>query len=183
MFNVIAKIQHRPFDCSFSNLRLIKEIQLGFLSEFHFICELCHKKEIIRSEPSTNELLPINLAVVASTVHNGQGYTNIEQFAASLNMPCISNPTYQKLHEKVGEQMKCIAWEATEKAAEEESRLAYENGDVSKNGIPMISVVVDGAWSKRSYRSNYNALSGVVSKYIFFQNSNKYQCFIKIYTK
>lgn len=60
--------------------------------------------------------------------------------------------------------MKCIAWDATEEAAKEEAKIALENGDVSKDGIPMISVVVDGAWSKRSYRSNYNALSGVVSK-------------------
>ncbi|KAF0760963.1 Exonuclease [Aphis craccivora] len=79
---------------SFSNPELS-----GFLSEFHFICEICHKEEVIRTEPFT-ELVPINLAIVASIVYNGQGYSNIEQFSASLNMPCMSNPTYQKLHEE-----------------------------------------------------------------------------------
>jgi len=164
IFNAIAKIRHHPFECTFLNLRLTKEIQSGFLSEFHFICEICHKEEVLRTEPFTDELVPINLAIVASAVHNGQGYSNIEQFSASLDMPCMSNPTYQKLQKEVGEKMKCIAWDATEEAAKEEAKIAYENGDISKDGIPMISVVVDGAWSKRSYRSNYNALSGVVSK-------------------
>lgn len=170
IFNTIATIKHHPFDCTFLNLRLIKEIQSGFLSEFHFICEICYKEEVVRTEPFTDELVPINLAIVASTVHNGQGFSNIEQFSASLNMPCMSNPTYQKLHEEVGEKMKCIAWDATEEAAKEEAKIALENGDVSKDGIPMISVVVDGAWSKRSYRSNYNALSGVVSKIVTIWN-------------
>ncbi|KAL4083865.1 hypothetical protein QTP88_029181 [Uroleucon formosanum] len=165
IFNTIAKIKHHPFYCT----------------EFHFICEICYKKEVVRTEPFTDELAPINLAIVASTVHNGQGYSNIEQFSASLNMPCMSNPTYQKLHEEVGEKMKCIAWDATEEAAKEEAKITLENGDVSKDGIPMISVVVDGAWSKRSYRSNYNALSGVAcivgyktKKVLFIGVRNKY---------
>jgi len=86
----------------------------------------------------------------------------------------MSNPTYQKLHEKVGQNINCIARDATDEAAKEEAKIAYENGDISKDGIPMISVVVDGAWSKRSYRSNYNALSGVVSKLLIRDNVSSY---------
>lgn len=48
-------------------------------------------------------------------------------------------------------------------AVKEEIELAINNGEVNENGIHLISVIADGAWSKRSYRSNYNALSGVVS--------------------
>lgn len=60
-------------------------------------------------------------------------------------------------------------------AAEEEAKLAVATGNVRKDGVPMITVIADGAWSKRSYRSNYNALSGVVSN-----NDYTYQC---IYNK
>ncbi|RZC38297.1 hypothetical protein BDFB_014692, partial [Asbolus verrucosus] len=45
-------------------------------------------------------------------------------------------------------------------ATEEMRDAAVEAGDV-KNGTSEIAVIVDGAWSKRSYRSNYNVLSGV----------------------
>lgn len=46
-------------------------------------------------------------------------------------------------------------------------KTAIENGGVNENGVSMITVIADGAWSKRSYRTNYNALSGVVSMNIF----------------
>ncbi|KAF2896350.1 hypothetical protein ILUMI_09813, partial [Ignelater luminosus] len=47
-----------------------------------------------------------------------------------------------------------------EAAAKKETEFAIENGNVDKNGVPCITVVADGCWSKRSYRTNYNALSG-----------------------
>lgn len=121
--------------------------------------------EVVSTECPKSSL-PINFAMVASTINTGQGYSSLEQFSATLNLPCMTNPTYQKLHEEVGKQIQNISWESTEEAAREEAKLAYDNGDVSKDGIPMITVVADGAWSKRSYKSNYNALSGVVSTYI-----------------
>lgn len=125
---------------------------------------MCNKKEIISTEPPNNSLLSINLAIVSAVVNTGQGHSQLQQFSAILNMPCLSNPFYQKLHEKVGKHFETVALEGTEEAAKEEARLAIESGNINKDGIPMITVVADGAWSKRSYRSNYNALSGVVSQ-------------------
>ncbi|CAH1105339.1 unnamed protein product [Psylliodes chrysocephalus] len=60
------------------------------------------------------------------------------------------------------------AWEQTASkqmaiAAKEEADYAKEIGQIDKNGIPLITVVADGCWSKRSYRSNYNALSGAAT--------------------
>ena len=48
-------------------------------------------------------------------------------------------------------------------AVEEEKRISLENGRVSKDGIPIIDVIVDGCWSKRSYKKNYSALSGAAA--------------------
>lgn len=45
-------------------------------------------------------------------------------------------------------------------AGKEEKRLAEEWGDYHE-GIPAITVVVDGGWSKCSHKHSYNALSGV----------------------
>jgi len=50
-----------------------------------------------------------------------------------------------------------------ELAAREEAQLAIELGEVGLDGIPHISVVVDGRWCKRSYRTQYNSFSGAVS--------------------
>jgi len=80
-----------------------------------------------------------------------------------MNMPNMCNKLYQKLHEDAHKFTGETAWEAMSLAAEEEAKLAIENGDVREDGIPMITLIADGAWSKRNYKSNYNALSGVVS--------------------
>jgi len=48
------------------------------------------------------------------------------------------------------------------KAGVEERELALEAGEVDENGIPMCTVVADGQWCKRSYKTKYDALSGVV---------------------
>lgn len=53
------------------------------------------------------------------------------------------------------------------KAAEEERTIAIQNGNIDKNGVPCITVYLDGGWSKRSYGHNYNAASGVVSNFVY----------------
>ena len=42
----------------------------------------------------------------------------------------------------------------------EERRLAEESGEFH-HGVPAITVIVDGGWSKRSHKHSYNANSGV----------------------
>lgn len=53
--------------------------------------------------------------------------------------------------------------ESMEAAAKEEEERAKEKGHLDPDGLPYITVYLDGGWSKRSYGHNYNAASGVVS--------------------
>jgi len=41
-----------------------------------------------------------------------------------------------------------------QKAGEEEKRIALDCDDIDTDGIPMITVVADGQWSKRSYKTS-----------------------------
>lgn len=80
----------------------------------------------------------------------------------------------------------CELWEtAKEKcmaeAAKEEYDLAVRDGNVNADGVPMITVVADGCWSKRSYKKNYNASSGAAviigyktKKVLYMAVKNKY---------
>ena len=56
------------------------------------------------------------------------------------------------------------------KAGKEEKRLAIERGDFHQ-GVPAITVILDGGWSKRSHKHSYNAKSGVAV--IFGQATGK----------
>lgn len=163
VFRKIANINHQPFGCTFSNLILTGERKAGWYSEFLYTCGMCGVNEIIESEDPHSSLMKVNLAAVTVAVNSGQGYIQLETLTAVLNMPNMSNHLYQKLHAKVEDFAKTTAWESMSLAAKEEAKLAIQNGEVNDDGMPLISVVVDGAWSKRSYKSNYNALSGVVS--------------------
>jgi tRNA A37 methylthiotransferase MiaB len=49
------------------------------------------------------------------------------------------------------------------RAAEEEAQHARAIKSIDENDVPLVPVVVDGCWSKRSYNTNYNALSGAAA--------------------
>lgn len=51
------------------------------------------------------------------------------------------------------------------KAAQEEAEIARSIGDVDKDGFPLVTVVADCTWGKRSYKNKYNSLSGTVSNF------------------
>ena len=91
-------------------------------------------------------------------------HAQLEELGAIINMPVMSNNKYQLLHNEIATYFNEISWEEIERAGKEEAKIAIENNEIDANGRPMIAVIADGAWSKRSYKTKYNALSGVVSR-------------------
>lgn len=86
----------------------------------------------------------------------------------------MSNTTFSRHHNSLSNSIHNLAWEEIRKAGEEEKKLAIAAGDVDvDDGIPFCTVVADGQWSKRSYKTKYDALSGVVRKILFFSLSFK----------
>lgn len=81
--SIISKIEHEPFGRTFSDLSLIKEFKSGFYSQFVFKCKVCNKEEIVCTE-CPKKTLSINLAMVASSINTGQGFSSLEQFSATL---------------------------------------------------------------------------------------------------
>ncbi|KAL5238353.1 hypothetical protein ACI65C_005763 [Semiaphis heraclei] len=128
IFESIKSIKHLGFDCTFSDLEFTNEIRKGFLSIFLFTCKVCSKKEKIYSENPSDNIININMAVVSAVVNTGQGYTQLEEFAATLNMPMMSNRKYQELHTSVFNYTHKIALEGMIEAGKEEARLAIERG-------------------------------------------------------
>lgn len=162
------------FDCSFANMVLLKEERKGMASIYHFECSMCGLKEQISSEcpKSTREWMNINDCWVSSMLLTGQGFSQLRDITSNLEMPCMAKETFLRRQKCLSGVIKEVAWERMKAAGEEEVALALEAGDVDEDEIPYITVVTDGAWSKRSYGTNFNALSGVVSFYDHKSNSN-----------
>ncbi|KAL4105323.1 hypothetical protein QTP88_020571 [Uroleucon formosanum] len=146
LFKKIAQINYQPYGCNFSNLLLVGEQNIGFYGEFLFTCKMCRKNEIIESENPNSSLMDVNTTTVTVIVNSGQGFAQLETFSAIMNMPNMCNKLYQKLHEDVYKFTNETAWEAMSLAAEEEAKLAVATGNVRKDGVPMITVIADGAW-------------------------------------
>lgn len=77
-----------------------------------------------------------------------------------MNAPQMSNPMFTSLEQKIGQWWHQILKQEMLKAGEEERVKAIEREDYYQ-GIPAITVVCDGGWSKRTHKHSYNALGGV----------------------
>lgn len=97
----------------------------------------------------------------------GIGHTQLSEFSF-LEIPSLSCSSYIKIQSTLAKVISDSAWEEMRKAGEEEKELALKCGNVDTDGIPMCTVVADGQWCKRSYKTNYNASSGVVSLFTKF---------------
>lgn len=165
LFTEIKKINDHgiKFGCTFSNMEFQSEISRGLRSGFVLKCNMCNFRYVLWSEPEVTERLDINSAAVASVMATGGGYASLQQFTAGIDIRCMSENTYSIHHAIVSEGWEETAMEEMRVAAEEEATLARERGDVDSQGVPLLTVVADASWAKRSYRTNFTSLSGVVS--------------------
>lgn len=74
----------------------------------------------------------------------------------------MSSRLYDKEQNKVYDTYEEIAAKEMEQSAKEEAWLAIEAGNVDDDGTPLVMVIADGNWCKRSYKTMYNSLSEVV---------------------
>ncbi|KAL4098224.1 hypothetical protein QTP88_022868 [Uroleucon formosanum] len=125
--------------------------------------------------------MPINQSAVSGTIAIGIGYSQLSELCATMDIPCMSSNTFLLVQEDISQQIHTIAEREMEIAGEEERRLAIESGSIDTDGTPMCTVVADGQWSKRSYKTNYDALSGVATiigykskKILFIGVRNRY---------
>lgn len=167
VFEQIRDSEHSGgFGCSFINMLFISEKRQGFCSQFKFKCNMCGVIKFIQSEKSNSKFLPINEGIVSGTIAIGIGHSQLAELTATIDIPCMSPTTYFKVQTSLSEKIHNVALQEMLLAGEEEKKIALECGNVDNDGIPMCTVVADGQWSKRSYRTKYDALSGVVIKNI-----------------
>lgn len=164
IFEQIKNIVHVGlFECSFSNMTLISEQRHGFRSTFKFKCDVCNIITSINSEKvKPNTYLSINEAAVSGSIATGIGFTQLNELCATMDIPCMSETTFASVQEYISKRIHEVAEVQMKIAGDEERQLALEAGEVDNDGFPMCTVVADGQWSKRSYKTKYDALSGVV---------------------
>lgn len=179
--NVITFRHLELFSCTNEHLVIAGEQRIGLESKFILACKMCNARKTVSSD--NPQLMNINEASVLGTVATGGGYSQLREFLAICDIPQMGPHLYTRTEKMMSSYIHDTAWELIENAGKEEARLAIEEGRIDSDNIPMITVIADGAWSKRSYKVNYNASSGVAviigqktGKLLFLGIRNKYCC-------
>ena len=104
----------------------------------------------------------------------------MEEQLACVQIPAITKVSFNELKRTLSRVFEQLAADSLLAAGREERALAIAQGNFH-NGVPTITVVVDGGWSKRSHKHSYNAESGVgvifgaaTKKLLFVGVRNKY---------
>jgi len=79
---------------------------------------------------------------------------------ATLGVPTMSQRSFIATEREIGEWWRQHLDNSMKEAGKEERRLAIERNNYHE-GVPSITVVIDGGWSKQSHRHSCNAKSGV----------------------
>ncbi|CAI6373705.1 unnamed protein product [Macrosiphum euphorbiae] len=141
------------------------ECHKGYLSVFSFRCKMCNKSSSFTSENIQNKdkYLPINKAIVNGSLAIGIGYIQLSGLSASIELPSLSTVSYLKNLSVMSNSIQETAFDEMIKAGNEERQIAINGGNVDENGTPLCTVVTDGQWSKRSYKTKYNSFSGAAT--------------------
>lgn len=150
--------KHRQ-SCESSQIEYISEHRKGFHSLLTFKCSMCNKTW----QQSTEKKQKSNTAFVWATVTAGSFYTQAAHITSLMDIPTMTGQTFRSIEKQLGNVWHEHLTEEIKKAGEQERSIAIGKGNVSTDGIPYITVYVDGGWLKRSYGHNFDSSSGMVS--------------------
>ena len=157
----------------------------GLASVLSVKCVKCESKFRIESlkrvkTADGHQRWVVNVAAVLGQMATGGGATSLTCAMAPRNVPGMPKRLYATTERFVIDSVKQLVTEKVIAAGEEERGLAIERGDFHQ-GVPAVTVVVDGGWSKRCHKHSYNAKSGVAvifgqctTKLLFIGVCNKY---------
>lgn len=150
--------RHRSL-CKGSSILFVEEIKNGFNSIFVFKCSMC-MKEFRNCNENTEKL---NEAYVWGTLTAGSYYTQAAHITNVMDIPTISASKFRKVEKLLGNVWRDHLTDIIKKNGEMEKAIAIEKNHVDEDGVPHVTVYVDGGWPKRSYGHDYSSASGMVS--------------------
>ena len=146
--------------CSFYDIFIEKHRDFGLCTKLKFRCNICKYYKWVNLTDNDPKAMPLNKSAVLGSTAAGTGYSELKQQLAAMAIPCMTDVSYRKHRQELVSSFEKASEESMKEAAAIEKELAIMEGDTI-DGIPFITVIVDGSWLKRSYKSGkYDSLSG-----------------------
>ena len=102
-----------------------------------------------RTETSNGKQWTVNLGAVLGEMSTGGGLTRLNSTLALMEVPGMNKRMYSETEEFLGKEMRQHLARSMQQVAEEEKQHAISINSFHQ-GVPSITVVVDGGWSKRA---------------------------------
>ena len=106
------------------------------------------------------EKVHVNLGAVLEQMSTGGENARLTNVLTMMGIPGMRKEMFTKTEKFLGEAMKQQLLHSMAEAGQKEKECAIAANHFHQ-GVPFISVVADGGWSKRLHRNSYNAKSGV----------------------
>ena len=147
------------------SIKLIGESREGLASVMTTQCSSCDHKIVLETSnkvkgPNNYRRWEVNLAAVWGQMATGGGHKKLEEAMGVVGVPVMRKTSFIATERDIGEWWEQELLKSMAEAGREEKELAISRGDYHE-GVPAITVIVDGGWSKRSHKHSYNANSGV----------------------
>ena len=179
---------------SYNNIMINEQKREGLASVFTIHCNGCNEEFTLATSakvkgPSGHQYWENNLAAVWGQMSTGGGHTTLQETMSVLGLPAMTKKSFMATERRIGEWWWNHLQESMKSAGEKEKAIAISQNRYHQ-GVPAITVIVDGGWSKRSHKHSYNAKSGVgiiigkaTGKILYMGVRNKYcaVCYNKAY--
>ena len=110
----------------------------------------------------------------------GGGHSSLEEVLVTLGIPSLTKRMFTEIERCLGTSFEQLLLALMIKTEKEEKQMAKQDNNYHE-GVPAITVIVDGGWRKRSHKHSYNANSGVgvifgavTKKLLYIGVRNKY---------
>ena len=123
----------------------------------------------------------VNIGATLGQKATGGGSEHMKEQLACFQVPSLSTPSFITLEYNMGTLFEEMVTKQLLTAGQKEKELAIQQSNYNDNGVPVITVVVDGGWSMWAHGHSYNANSGVgvifgaaTKEFLFIGAHNKY---------
>ena len=162
----IEDVSTHSQSCQHGTVSLVGETYCGGLASI--LSAKCSGCRIELAFPTSSKVSSLggarrwecNMAAVWGQMVTGGGHAPLEEAMSVLGIPVMAKKSFIATEKDIAQQWWLSLEASMQEAAKEEKKLAIERGSFHE-GIPVITVILDGGWCKRTHKHSYNAKSGV----------------------
>ena len=147
-------------------LKLAGEVQrYGLATILKACCKGCWKTWEVAQSPKMGDStgqFEVNVAAVWGQMATGGGCEKMNEFLGTLGVPGMQGKVFSQTEDKIGAWWKSILSAEMKEAGREEKEIAEAENSFFQ-GVPSVTVICDGGWSKRSHKHSYIAYSGILT--------------------